>query len=460
MKSVVEIGSRIEMFIDDWMIEEKKGLELKLHQPIKKEVVLTLDRPWEGPTSGYYSIIQDNGRIRLYYRGNSPGEDSNEDQVTCYAESTNGIDFIRPDLGIHDYKGSKKNNIIFKGIVSHNFSAFLDRSPYVQEDQRYKAVGGVGKSSQHTHSNRGDLFALYSKDGINWNLVQENPVMSDGSFDSHNVAFWDSNSHSYRCYSRYITGTPDMKFTERFRAIQSSKSQDFTNWDKQCRNRYSAGAPIEHFYTNATILCPGAEHIYLSFPKRYVPDRKKIVEHPYPGVSDTVFLTSRDGEHWDRTFMEAWFRQGLDEKNWTERNGMVAYGCVELENEFSFYVSEHFRRADNRLRRISVRKHGFGSVHAGYHGGEFVTRPLIITGSQLLLNYSTSAVGSIRVEVQDESGQPLEGFQIEQANPLYGDEMDGRITWNSSASLDSLNGIPIRFRFIMQDADLYSLRTK
>ncbi|MDA2926857.1 hypothetical protein MYX78_06430 [Acidobacteria bacterium AH-259-G07] len=60
------------------------------------------------------------------------------------------------------------------------------------------------------------------------------------------------------------------------------------------------------------------------------------------------------------------------------------------------------------------------SVHAGYRGGELLTRPLISQGDNLVLNYATSAAGSIRIEVQDEKGNPLPGFALEES-PLIGE---------------------------------------
>ena len=103
MKSKVDIGSRIEMFVDDWLIERMKGTSLKLNTPIKREIVLVTDKPWEGPTSGYCVLFQDGDTIRLYYRGYSPGKDEDDKQVTCYAESTDGIHFERPNLGYRPF---------------------------------------------------------------------------------------------------------------------------------------------------------------------------------------------------------------------------------------------------------------------------------------------------------------------------------------------------------------------
>ncbi len=93
-----------------------------------------------------------------------------------------------------------------------------------------------------------------------------------------------------------------------------------------------------------------------------------------------------------------------------------------------------------------------------------VTRPLIFQGSELILNYSTSATGSIQLEIQDANGHPIPGFSLQDCIPIWGDEIEGRARWNHPPSqtdqhpLKRLAGTPVRLRFVMKDADLYSLR--
>src|SRR5688572_13387300 len=87
----VEIGTRVEMFVDNWLVDvtRSRGVSLKLETPVRREVVLTTDKPWEGSASAYYTVFQEGARIRLYYRGFIPeGGDASDQQVTCYAESS------------------------------------------------------------------------------------------------------------------------------------------------------------------------------------------------------------------------------------------------------------------------------------------------------------------------------------------------------------------------------------
>jgi len=445
-KELVAIGSRMELFVDDWLVEPNRShgnVSLQLHPPKKQEIVLVTDKPWEGPDSAYFTVFQDGPLVRLYYRGQVPGgADVSTNQVTCYAESTDGIHFVRPNLGLVEFEGSKENNIIYRGQEAHNFAPFRDENPAAKPEERYRALAGI----------LGKLYAFVSPDGIHWKKLQPEPVVTKGDFDSLNLSFWDVQTQSYRCFSRYSDGG--------VRSVQSCTSSDFIHWTDPTPNRYPSGAPKEHLYTNGTRPCPGAPHHYLSFPKRFVPERKKFPDYKEMGVSDALFLSSRDGVNWDRTFLEAWVRPGLDRRNWTQRSNMPAWGIVQLDpGEFSMYITEHYEWPDHRLRRVTVRRHGFASMHAGAAGGEFTTRPVTFTGKSLILNYATSAAGSVQVELQDEQGQPIGGFGAADMPLLFGDELDAAVSWRSGSDLSSLIGKPVRFRFLLKDADLFAMRT-
>ncbi len=81
-----------------------------------------------------------------------------------------------------------------------------------------------------------------------------------------------------------------------------------------------------------------------------------------------------------------------------------------------------------------------------------VTKPMRFQGTQLVLNYATSAAGSVRVEIQDEHGNPLPAYRLEDARLLFGDKIE------ESFGVKQLQGAVIRLRFVMKDADLYSIR--
>lgn len=453
----VQMGSRLELFVDDFLIERMSGVSLRLHPPRIAEKVVTFDQPWEGPSSAYVTVFQDGDLYKMYYRGSSgPVPEGNPWEVTCYAESRDGIHWTKPVLHLHEFRGSKSNNIVWTGEGVHNFAPFKDTRPGVPASEQYKAVGRPAGSGKRKRT----LIGFVSPDGLHWKKASEEPLLTDGAFDSLNVAFWDSVRGHYVAFYR--------EFYRGFRWIRYSTSSDFLHWAPGTRADFGQ-APMEHLYTNATVAYFRAPHIYLAFPKRFVTYRRNPVLETHPsasqydvitlGVSDGVMMSSRDGVHWNR-FLEAFIRPGRDSLNWSDRSNMVAWGILPTTpDEISLYVSQRFHYPSSHLRRAVLRTDGFVSVHAGVPGGAFVTKLLTFKGRQLVLNYATSAAGSIRVEILDANGLPISGFGREESPVLFGDRIAHAVPWKSDAP-GRFQGTPVRLRFLLRDADLYSLQFK
>ncbi len=443
---VREIGSRLEPFVDDWLIDTMNGSELRLHHPIPRELAIVFDKPWEGSTSAYVTVFEDDGKFRMYYRGSHYDWETKErsHELTCYAESADGINWERPILNLFEFDGSKQNNIVWIGQGNHNFTPFKDTNPDCKPEAQYKALA----------SHEGGLIAFQSPDGIHWSLIQPEPVITEGAFDSQNLAFWDSVRGQYVDFHR--------GFRDGFRDIMTCTSKDFINWTKP-QWIDQGDAPPQHLYTNATVPYFRAPHIFMACPNRFMVSRKKLDDHPSDGVSDAVFMTSRDGLNW-RRWMEAFVRPGLQRERWWQRNNYPAWGILVTEShipgtpdELSFYLNEHYYLDGNRLRRFSLRMDGFVSVYAPYSGGEMMTQPLVFEGRKLVINYSTSAAGSIQIEVADKDGNPIPGFTLKDCPEIYGDEIDKVVEWESGSDLSQLAGQAIRLRFVLKDADLYSI---
>ena len=119
---------------------------------------------------------------------------------------------------------------------------------------------------------------------------------------------------------------------------------------------------------------------------------------------------------------------------------------------------ENWRLPSVRISRYTLRTDGFVSVNAGFAGGGFTTPALVFEGDELELNYATSAVGSVRVEVQDAGGGPLPGFALDTCPEIFGDEIEGVVRWADGGDVGALAGRPVRLRFVMKDADVFAFR--
>ncbi len=394
--SGLEIGSRLELFVDGALIDETRGeARLELRRPTPREVVLVTDRGWEGNACGYFTVFQDDGRYRMYYRGSQflTGKTLTKAhrEVVCYAESVDGIRWYRPNLGLVEFEGSNNNNNIILdrlpvGGTIHNFVPFKDANPAAAPDARYKAVSSGS-------SERG-LYAWKSPDGIHWDLMADRPVITKGAFDSQNLAFWDPVHREYREYHRYfrkLAGDPAGK--RGVRDILTGVSQDFLNWTDPVRLSYP-GAPDEELYTNQILPYYRAPHILLGFPTRYVElgwsDSMRALselEHRRlragvhirfgTALTEGLFMAGRDRTSF-RRWQEAFVRPGLRPVgNWVYGDNYQNWGIVETRshiegapNELSVYVNEGYWRGNStNIRRYTLRVDGFVAVTAPMAGG-------------------------------------------------------------------------------------------
>ena len=438
----VRIGNRLELFVDNYLIDKITGdAGLKLHKPTPKEVVLTTDAPWEGNTSAYYTIFQDGSLYRMYYRGSHFNEETRKSahgEAACYAQSTDGIHWTKPKLGICEFEGSKANNIVWDGVGTHNFTPFLDANPNCPPDAKYKALGrGDGRQNR-------ELYAMKSPDGIHWSLVSDKPVITKGAFDSQNLAFWDG---IRGCYVEFHRG-----FRDGVRDIMTCTSDDFFNWTEPVWLEYP-GAPKEHLYTNAIRPYRRAPHILIGFPTRYHPKRGSQVE--------PTLMVSRDGRTFHR-WIEALIPVTAPENRDGNRSNYMGWGLVKLpgnDREYSVYATEaYYEGPGGRLRRFTYRVDGFVSLSASAGGGEMTTGPLVFDGKQMLINFATRETGFVRVEIQDVDGRPTPGFSLDESLEISGDQIEHVVAWKQDSEVGSLAGKPVRLRFALKKADLYSIR--
>ncbi|MGD9853417.1 MAG: hypothetical protein AB7U20_00540 [Planctomycetaceae bacterium] len=432
----VNIGSRLELFVDDHLIESTSGdMELKLHEPTPGEVVLVTDKPWEGNTCAYYSMFQDGDIYRMYYRGSHFDENTRKTahrEVTCYAESRDGIHWERPELGLIEFDGSKANNIILDGMGTHCFVAFRDDNPDAPREARYKGISSGVPGGQK------GLYVFQSPDGIRWSLISDQPVITEGAFDSQNLAFWNPLTGLYHDYHRY--------FADGVRGILTCTSDDFVHWTNPVPLEY-AGAPQQHLYTNAVRVYPRAPHLFIGFPTRFLPEHEQV---------EPVFMSSRDGVNFHRWNEPVIPRTAPADRD-GNRSNYLANALLQLpgnDRDYAVYGTEaYYTGPDSRLRRFTYRIDGFVSAHAGTEGGTLVTKPLTFDGDTLVVNFATGPQGRVLVEVLGADGTPLAT-----ATPLTGDEIDQTVVWKGKENLNRLRGKPVKLRFHLQDADLYSLR--
>ncbi len=494
----INIGSRRELLVDRHLVDQFEGSRLALHRPQLCDVAIRFDKPWESESPGYATIIHDeeNALYRMYYRSSlappsfGRKRDAPRREVTCYAESKDGIHWTRPSLGLIEFEGSTDNNIMWDGVGSHNLSVMKDGKPDCPPDAIYKAVGRGRPLANEPSPYEHGLYLLKSADGIHWKPVREKPVITQGKFDSHNILFWDSVLGAYRAYWR------DSRKRDRSipdgRDVRTATSADGLTWESSRMLEYEPGrrgsadsdGKAHQYYTNGIHPYYRAPHLLMGFPMRYIDrgwtestdqlpalrDRKRVskqLRRLGTALTDTMFIVSRDGTRF-HVWPEAFVRPGIQRLgNWFYGDAGIALGFTETKssfhegapNELSFYVKENGRIEEpGQLRRYTLRLDGFASLNASLKGGTAVTKPLVFEGDRLEINFSTSAGGSLRVEIQDVDGNAEPSFAMSDCNLLYGDQLDRVVSWKTGTNVTRLAGKSVRLKFELKDADLYSFR--
>ena len=461
---VIDIGSQRELMVDHHLIDSMQGAALRLQEPHNEGVAFDFDRPHEGAFSGYVTMITLPGGsgYRAYYRGLPVAVGAGAiEEITAYAESKDGITWSKP-----------ADNVALSHMtkVTHNLSVFYDTKPGIPADERWKGIGGLDSSG---------LLRVVSPDGLSWKKMMGDIPMIPAipksenvyRYDSQNLAFWSETEQQYVCYFRHVRAVPGMG--DRVRLIGRATSPDFVNWtdegEMSFRRADGSAAPIEHLYTNQTAPYFRAPNLYVAIAARFLPGRQVLNDDEaaevgvnpdyFNDISDSVLMTTRGGTVYDRTFMEGFGRPGIGLSNWTSRTNYPALNLIQTgPDEMSFYVQKAYGQPDHRLERYSMRLDGFAALHAGYDGGEMITKPFTFEGDELEINYATSAAGSVRIELQDESGEPWPGYTLADAREIIGDQIARTVTWTDGSSVAALAGQTVRLRIVLKDADLFSLR--
>jgi len=489
MKNMLEIQSNLELFVDDYLLDQDvTTAERLIHYPVRRECVLVHDAPYEGNMSDYHNLFYDDGVYRLYYLG---WTFRRRGIVVCYAESRDGIHFTKPELGICEYEGSKTNNIILtpdmhkvgSGLDSvgiDNFMVFRDDNPACEPAQRYKAVASWGFLDNGKPRN--GLRTYYSADAIHF--TPSHVISVDGAYDSLNVAFWDETAKKYRCYFRHFhaAGSTAYNAVEQIntasdvRDIRYMESPDFVNWTEPKILDFGDAEDIP-LYTNVVQPYPFAPQILVGFPSRYIErkgwsdsfeqlcgkenrlDRMKTSPRYGLTVTDCVLICSRDGLHFQK-YDEAFMRPDPEDGfNWVygdcyPSRGMIMTPSAQsgADAELSIYaMANHWMDKPAELVRYTLRRDGFVSLHAGVEEKRILTKEFTYRGEKLFANMETSAWGHMYFTLIGPDGTRYESCEY------FGNSVEKEIVMPENC-IKALSGQPVKLEIRLRDADLYAIR--
>ncbi|MEW6752266.1 MAG: hypothetical protein AB1505_14985 [Candidatus Latescibacterota bacterium] len=454
------------LFLDMREVTRVERLHRHLHPARRHPAnpILRCEHPWEDRVSLYGTVLDDPeaGILRMYYLTGParPGfvqvrgrRALGNITLLGYAESRDGIQWQKPILGQLDYEGSCRNNLIDVGRTNcEGFAALWD--PHDPDPQRrYKGFywehGGIDTFAEWKDGRliwgegEGDgMWMSFSADGVHWQDCGANPVIRLGS-DTTQSLVWDPGRRKYAVYGRFGAGGRRVGRAESDDALHFSEPQLVLApdaLDEEGTQFY--GMPLDLY-----------EGLYVGMLWVY---REGV-----DGTIDTGLAVSRDGIVWERVLDRQTFLPLGEEGSWEDGMARIGQRIIVRGDELYLYyggvqgphTGRKFAQVERRHRPMlglaTLRRDGFVSVRAGTEEGMLLTRPANLEGERLHVN--AASAGYLIVEVTDEEGRALPGWV---SQPLTADCPDAAVPFGRP--LAELGGRPVRLRFRLRQADLYS----
>lgn len=455
------IGSERELFLDDYRIESAYHVERVVHPAhVTTQPVLRPDKPWESSAYIYGSVFKINDKLRMWYTAYGSVEPH---YFTAYAESTDGLNWTKPNLGLVDFKGSKENNLTKGGgSIAYN--------PDAPPDRRYVALG----FKQGVPNETMGYYISFSSDGLSWQAASDKPALLDG--DVSNL-----------CYDPvrklYIATIKKRMFTARTPGIYErsafiSTSTDAITWTPPRLAVMGDSADDGHAESIGGLEAqiygmPVAryESVLVGFPWIFYIHDYMHGESAKTGDGpvEVQIASSRDIFRWSRPIRTRIIDPGAP-GSWDDGCHYTAATILVDDKTITMYYgafnnghggsdpSDPHRGANvGQSGMATWRRDGWvsltnGAIQALGNPGQVTTKPIVFHGKTMHLNATVRAGGSLNIQALDANGTPVPGFTAS----VDGDQLDAAIKWSNDKSLGDLAGSPISFRFSVMNADLYS----
>lgn len=470
--------------------ETPRGIRLKVGEPrIEAQPMVQTEKPWETAYTLHTTIFEDDGIYRLYYtcHNQMSGDAKSERQQNpysyflCYAESEDGVQWKKPNIGTINWRGTNDNNIVYgmdSALGRPVPTATVFKDPSAPPSERYKIIHR-GRIEDGTRC----VYGATSPDGINWTAIQ-NPIIPDYFSDTQIVARFDQQKGRYCGYFRGWTKHSGGKVHGR-RTIAYAETEDFNNWPvpETIFTTDVHDHPGADIYTNAYTLWPDAD-AHLMFPAFY---EREI------DITQIQLLTSRDGVRWERHTREPVIgggepgTSGSPRQDWTagffagagvvsirdDESSIAVIPCTRTHNN-EFSQSENLQQQcypsptspyagyAGQITLATWYKDGFTCLDAP-EDGYFATTPFIFEGGSLKMNGWSRYRGGITVELADSTNEShsfastVEGRSFDDCDEISGRSINRTVTWSGESDLSRWEGKLVRLRFKMRRARLYAI---
>jgi hypothetical protein len=459
----LDIGTRKQLLVDDYVVDTKSNITRELGQATKAndgKPLVVADKPWENPDLFRIgSVIHDGGKFRMWYQMSDSG--------FGYAESEDGLLWTKPNQG-----ASQNNAVDYRGL------ACLPDPHEADPAHKYKA--GYGHETVKA-------CLAHSPDGFQWTSYNNGNPVTGRAADTLNLILWDDYAKVYRLYTRTDYGrglyggtldenrgtrdmiNPDVKSNPtNWKTVREWKFDREGPWEYKRRQIYSLGGWIYEGIQFGLLMCyewPGdlREGGYDTYTRH---------EHD---VFNFYILTTRGNAMWDTSWVYAgkpliprgpsgsfdkdWVASSPNIITWNDKHWIYYMGGKERHDIYRIRTPDQTRWQCS-FGLATLRLDGFVCLEARDEPGTVVTKPFKLEGDKLEVNVDAKN-GELRVEVLDANGKPIPGFSGG-ASKVYEavDELRLQPSWNDGANLSTLKGKVVRLKFHLKNARLYAFQVK
>jgi len=482
---LVPVGLQKQLLVDDYVIASKSNVTRELGRVEKLGPVLEPDLPTDfTPQGGSRENLNPWFAMRLTVLWNELEQKYQMwyracgEAYTAYAESEDGINWIKPLIGV----GGRTNLITYRGADHGTFfeaAVMIDPTVPWGHLEKYKAAYNPGNTM---------CAIAYSSDGIHWNGYNDGNSVTGRAADTFNQIIWDPIASRYMLITRTDLGSEGGATEDRAtRIMVHGRDNDLMNYpeawvdpvivrvDDPAQETTSAGVSILQMESmNIWVY----ENIY--FGLMHVLTVGELPgcgceipmgdphARPDSDVIDYYLGTSRDGKHFDRSWIYA-------RNPFVERGGYGEFDKAAVwpssriitqgDEHWIYYTAGYSQQlgpdAENGKVGLAILPlDRFICQQAESQLGTITTKPFQLEGDTLQVNVDAEG-GRFYAEVLYADGKPIPGFTVNELN-YYGsvDALRLQPQWKNNEDLSSLKGKTICLKFYLYNAKLYAFQIK
>ena len=470
----LRIGTRRVLLIDDFMVEDRWNIRRVMNRPVKHPAnpLVVGDKPWDiSPFLPSVLFDAEAGIFRMWYavfdwfafvrqfRKKDWTPDHGYPYFMCYAESPDGINWKKPELGLIDYRGWKQTNVGMVGRQKCQAFRVIPNPPSTGQPGRF-----LLNYKDNLPGAPGALCLAYSDDGIHWRPDPANPVMMGLRDTNHNLVY-DDERERWLLFTRPMSYAGQHKMTEADEAY-GMKSRTAVSIGE---TPYSFGYPRNVIWTEEDENEKIDQNLVNKVGAHFIGFK---VMMDGEGRTDTHLGFSRDGLYWQRLpGAEPYLARGR-EGDFDFGEAMAPKNIVPVDDWYYLYYSGHQSSQHDQETLSSI---GLAMVHrdrfvaqvGGEEGGYLLTREFLVEGDDLQVNvapmihhthFARFAAEVIRVPKRG-WGPPevVEGYSFADCDAEPHDLLDYSLTWQGK-NLAPLRGTSVQIRFYLRNVGLYAMQ--